>query len=66
MHLSVEEMALTSTAQIRKLEVILQELDKRLGLQDSSQIKWNVKRKSAGIWQQSSESTNAPFLWHRL
>ncbi|XP_044048531.1 gamma-parvin [Siniperca chuatsi] len=42
-HLPVEEMALTSTAQIRKLEVILEELDKRLGLQDSSQIKWNVK-----------------------
>ncbi|XP_074490109.1 gamma-parvin [Sebastes fasciatus] len=39
----VEEMALTSPAQIRKLGVILEELDKRLGLQDSSQIKWNVK-----------------------
>lgn len=43
---SVEEIALTSTAQIRKLEVILEELDKRLGLQDSSRIKWNVKRES--------------------
>ncbi|XP_017293316.1 gamma-parvin [Kryptolebias marmoratus] len=42
-NLSVEEIALTSTAQIRKLEVILEELDKRLGLQDSSPIKWNVK-----------------------
>uniref|UniRef100_A0A3Q3VXQ4 Calponin-homology (CH) domain-containing protein n=1 Tax=Mola mola TaxID=94237 RepID=A0A3Q3VXQ4_MOLML len=42
-HLSVEEIVLTSTAQIRKLEVILEELDKRLGLQDGSQIKWNVK-----------------------
>ncbi|XP_070764031.1 gamma-parvin [Enoplosus armatus] len=42
-HLPVEEIALTSTAQIRKLEVILEELDKRLGLQDSSRIKWNVK-----------------------
>ncbi|XP_041650677.1 gamma-parvin [Cheilinus undulatus] len=41
--LSVEEMALTSTAQIRKLEVILEELDKRLGLQDGREIKWNVK-----------------------
>ncbi|XP_037539575.1 gamma-parvin [Nematolebias whitei] len=41
--LPVEEIALTSTAQIRKLEVILAELDKRLGLQDSSPIKWNVK-----------------------
>nr|XP_046249344.1 gamma-parvin [Scatophagus argus]XP_046249345.1 gamma-parvin [Scatophagus argus]XP_046249346.1 gamma-parvin [Scatophagus argus] len=42
-HLSVEEMALTSTAQIHKLEVILEELDKRLGQGDSSRIKWNVK-----------------------
>lgn len=42
-HLNVEEMALTSTAQIRKLEIIMEELDKRLGTQDSSQIKWNVK-----------------------
>ncbi|XP_029993050.1 gamma-parvin [Sphaeramia orbicularis] len=42
-HLSVEEIALTATAQIHKLEVVLDELDKRLGLQDSSRIKWNVK-----------------------
>lgn len=42
-HVSVEDIALTSTAQIHKLEVILEELDSRLGLQDSSQIKWNVK-----------------------
>uniref|UniRef100_A0A3P8SD00 Parvin, gamma n=1 Tax=Amphiprion percula TaxID=161767 RepID=A0A3P8SD00_AMPPE len=42
-HLTVEEIALTSTAQIRKLEMILEELDKRLGLQDCSHIKWNVK-----------------------
>ncbi|KAM9351890.1 gamma-parvin [Symphorus nematophorus] len=42
-NLSVEEIALTSTSQIRKLEVVLEELDKRLGLQDSSRIKWNVK-----------------------
>ncbi|XP_030587634.1 gamma-parvin isoform X2 [Archocentrus centrarchus] len=41
-HLPVEEMALTSTAQIRKLEMIMEELEKRLGRQDSSQIKWNV------------------------
>ncbi|KAM7002616.1 gamma-parvin [Tautogolabrus adspersus] len=41
--LSLDEMALTSKAQIHKLEMILEELDKRLGLQDSSQIKWNVK-----------------------
>lgn len=42
-HVSVEDIALTSPAQIHKLEVILEELDSRLGLQDSSQIKWNVK-----------------------
>ncbi|XP_042079105.1 gamma-parvin isoform X2 [Haplochromis burtoni] len=42
-HLNVEEIALTSTAQIRKLEIIMEELGKRLGTQDSSQIKWNVK-----------------------
>ncbi|XP_040895090.1 gamma-parvin [Toxotes jaculatrix] len=41
--LPVEEIALTSTSQTRKLEVILEELDKKLGLQDSSQIKWNIK-----------------------
>ncbi|XP_028287905.1 gamma-parvin isoform X2 [Parambassis ranga] len=40
-HLDVEEIALTSMAQVRKLEVVLEELDRRL--QDSSQIKWNIK-----------------------
>ncbi|XP_029288761.1 LOW QUALITY PROTEIN: gamma-parvin [Cottoperca gobio] len=40
---SVEDMALTIPAQIHKLGVILEELDKRLGLQDDSRIKWNVK-----------------------
>lgn len=44
--LPVEEIALTSNAQIHKLEVVLEELDKRLGLQDSSRIKWNIKRES--------------------
>ncbi|XP_042352311.1 gamma-parvin [Plectropomus leopardus] len=42
-HLPVEDIALTSTAQIRKLGMILEELDRRLGPQDSSGIKWNVK-----------------------
>ncbi|XP_058500546.1 gamma-parvin isoform X3 [Solea solea] len=42
-HLPVEDIALTSAAQTHKLEVVLEELDKRLGLQDSSQIKWNTK-----------------------
>ncbi|XP_071390798.1 gamma-parvin [Centroberyx affinis] len=42
-HLPVEEMALTSAAQIRKLEVILEELDTRLGLKDSALIKWDIK-----------------------
>ncbi|CAJ1056253.1 gamma-parvin [Xyrichtys novacula] len=41
--LSVEEIAVTTTAQIRKLEVIMEELDKRLGLQNDREIKWNVK-----------------------
>lgn len=57
-HLSVEEMALTSTAQIRKLEVILEELDKRLGLQDSSRIKWNVKRESCSRLGFINEATS--------
>lgn len=42
-HLSVEDIALTATAQIHKLEVVLVELDKKLGMQDASQTKWNVK-----------------------
>ncbi|XP_047239149.1 gamma-parvin isoform X2 [Girardinichthys multiradiatus] len=41
--LAVEEIALTSAAQIRKLEVIMKELDERLGMPDSSLIKWDVK-----------------------
>lgn len=42
-HLTVDEIAVTSTAQIRKLEAVLEELDKRLGLQDGGGIKWDVK-----------------------
>ncbi|XP_075894218.1 gamma-parvin isoform X2 [Nelusetta ayraudi] len=42
-HLPVNEIALTSAAQIQKLQVILEELDQRLGLEDRSQIKWDVK-----------------------
>ncbi|XP_054631726.1 gamma-parvin isoform X3 [Dunckerocampus dactyliophorus] len=38
-HLSLEEIALTASAQIRKLEVVLEELDQRLGQQDT---KWDV------------------------
>ncbi|XP_047189052.1 gamma-parvin isoform X3 [Scophthalmus maximus] len=55
-HLPVEDIALTSAAQIRKLELVLAELDKSLGLQDSSQIKWNIKREprdSLGLHRQS-------------
>lgn len=44
MRLSVEEIAMTATAQTHKLELILEELDRRLGLQDSSRIKWSVRR----------------------
>ncbi|KAM9854338.1 gamma-parvin isoform 2-T4 [Aulostomus maculatus] len=42
-HLPCEDIALSSPAQICKLEMVLEELDRRLGLQDSSQIKWNTK-----------------------
>ncbi|XP_069551383.1 gamma-parvin [Brachyistius frenatus] len=42
-HLTMVDIALTSVAQVRKLEVILEELNKRLGLQDCSHIKWDVK-----------------------
>lgn len=38
---SVEEIALTSTAQIHKLEMILEQLNQRLGLEEE-QIKWSV------------------------
>ncbi|XP_015249028.1 gamma-parvin [Cyprinodon tularosa] len=41
--LDVDEIALTSSAQIHKLEVIMEELNKRLGVEDSSLIKWDVK-----------------------
>lgn len=56
-HLPVEEIALTSSTQIHKLGVILEDLDKRLGLQDSSQIKWNVKRESCS-WLASTKQSN--------
>ncbi|XP_045544090.1 gamma-parvin isoform X2 [Salmo salar] len=41
--LSVEEIAVTSAAQTRKLEVILEALNEKLGLQDSSLSRWSVK-----------------------
>uniref|UniRef100_A0A4W5KX00 Parvin, gamma n=1 Tax=Hucho hucho TaxID=62062 RepID=A0A4W5KX00_9TELE len=41
--LSVEEIAVTSAAQTRKLEVILEALNEKLGLQDSSLTRWSVK-----------------------
>lgn len=40
--LPVDEIAVTSTAQIRKLEIILEVLNERLGLGDGS-TKWSVK-----------------------
>lgn len=40
--LPVDEIAVTSTAQIRKLEIILEALNERLGLEDGS-TKWSVK-----------------------
>uniref|UniRef100_H3DEW5 Parvin, gamma n=1 Tax=Tetraodon nigroviridis TaxID=99883 RepID=H3DEW5_TETNG len=42
-HLPVEEIALSSAAQIRKLELILEELNKHLGPEDDSKLKWNFK-----------------------
>ena len=57
-HVPVEEMALTSSAQIRKLELILEELDKRLGPQDGSGIKWNVKRESCSWLSFQQEATS--------
>lgn len=45
-HLSMEEIAVTSAAQIHKLEVVLGELNNILGIRDDSFIKWNVKRES--------------------
>ena len=66
-HPPVEELALTSAAQIRKLELILEELDKRLGPQDGSQIKWNIQRESykfTGLRQQSNKWTNVRS-WQR-
>ncbi|XP_019748957.1 gamma-parvin isoform X3 [Hippocampus comes] len=38
-HLPLEEIALTSSAQIRKLEIVVEELDKRLGRRDPE---WDV------------------------
>ncbi|XP_029009612.1 gamma-parvin [Betta splendens] len=42
-HLPVEEIALTSPAQTRKLEVILEELDRRLGPDAGGPVRWSVK-----------------------
>ncbi|KAM9376308.1 gamma-parvin isoform 2-T3 [Pholidichthys leucotaenia] len=41
-HLTIEEIALTRKAQIRKLEMILEELNMRLSSREGCQIKWNV------------------------
>ncbi|XP_028815223.1 gamma-parvin [Denticeps clupeoides] len=40
-HLPVEEIALTSAAQVRKLEVVLESLNQRLGV-DEETAKWSV------------------------
>lgn len=57
-HLPVNEIALTSEAQIHKLQVIIKELDQRLGLEDRSRIKWDVKRESCGQMGFSSKATS--------
>lgn len=58
-HVSAEEIAVSSTAQIHKLEVILEELDKRLGQEDGGGLKWSVKRESRGRLNQGSNSWRA-------
>lgn len=60
--MSVEEIAVSSTAQIHKLEVILEELDKRLGQEDGGGLKWNVKRESCGRLNQGSNSWRVPII----
>ncbi|KAL0968030.1 hypothetical protein UPYG_G00261360 [Umbra pygmaea] len=42
-HLSVEEIAVSSAAQTHKLEVILEALNDKLGMGDSSSARWSVK-----------------------
>ncbi|XP_059916379.1 gamma-parvin [Gadus macrocephalus] len=41
--LSVDEIAVTAAAQIHKLGVVLEEVNKRLGLTDDALAKWNVQ-----------------------
>uniref|UniRef100_A0A3B3XL52 Calponin-homology (CH) domain-containing protein n=1 Tax=Poecilia mexicana TaxID=48701 RepID=A0A3B3XL52_9TELE len=41
--LDVEEIALTGSSQLRKLEAVMKELDKMLGVEDGCPIKWDVK-----------------------
>ncbi|CAL8375870.1 unnamed protein product [Arctogadus glacialis] len=41
--LSVDEIAVTAAAQIHKLGVVLEEVNKRLGLTDDAMAKWNVQ-----------------------
>lgn len=57
-HLPVNEIALTSEAQIHKLQVTLKELDQRLGLEDRSRIKWDVKRESRSQMGFGSKATS--------
>lgn len=58
----MNEIALTSEAQIHKLQVILKELDQRLGLEDRSQIKWDVKRESRSQMGFGSKATSRQML----
>lgn len=61
-HVSVEEIAVSTTAQIHKLEVVLEELDKRLGQEDGGGLKWNVKRESRGRLNRGSNSWRVPII----
>ena len=47
--LSVDEIAVTAAAQIHKLGVVLEEVNKRLGLTDDALAKWNVQRESCPL-----------------
>lgn len=60
-HLPLEEIALTSSAQIRKLEVVVEELDKRLDRRDpewdvSCESCWQTGWEGRGFHQRSSLS----------
>ena len=46
----MEEIAVTAAAQIHKLGVVLEEMNKRLGIGDDALPKWDVKRESCCLF----------------